>query len=207
MKAQVFDLGLVGFTKAYQFQKELFEQVKDGQLPAAVVLCQHYPVITLGRNAKKENIKIPVAELNSRGIAIHEIDRGGDVTYHGPGQLVTYPIFPLGAFKKDIHAYLKKLEEAIIRVLEEFGINGQKKTGLTGVWVGSEKIASLGIAVKNWISYHGFSLNIQSDDLMNFTFIRPCGMDIAMTSMESVLKRKISTEEVKESITRSLTND
>jgi len=207
MPFKIFDLGLIDFKKAEQFQRETFKAVKNNFLKSALILCQHYPVITLGRQAKKLNIKASGDELKKRGIPLYETERGGDVTYHGPGQLVVYPILNLDYFKRDIHLFLRRLEELAIQVLSDFGISGQRRPELTGVWVGDEKIVSIGIAIRNWITYHGLTLNIKKDDLPNFSLIRPCGMDIMMTSLESVLGKEVLIDSVKEILIRRLQND
>lgn len=191
MEFEVFDLGLVDFEKAWQFQKEVFNDVKAGLMQSALILCRHYPVITLGRLGKKENIIVPEFELKKRGIQIFEIERAGDVTYHGPGQIIAYPIFNLNCLKKDIHFYLRYLEDIAIDLLSDFAILGLRYPGLTGVWVGKQKIASIGIAIRNWITFHGLSINIKKNDLDNFRLIRPCGMDIEMTSLETQLGRDV----------------
>jgi lipoate-protein ligase B len=201
---KVFDLGIVDFEEAFEFQKRLHEQVRSGLLESAVILCRHHPVITLGRSARKENINVPLSVLSAKGIAVTGANRGGDVTYHGPGQLIVYPIINLNVFQRDIHLFLRKLEEFALTVLREFGVAAGLRGGLTGVWAGNDKIASIGIAVKNWISLHGLAINIQESDLANFYFIRPCGMDIKMTSLESVLKSGLSMEEVTAIVKRRL---
>lgn len=201
---KVFDLGLTDFKVVWDFQKDVFAQVKANLLKGALIFCRHYPVITLGRSAHLQNIRVSALELEKRGIPVYEIERGGDVTYHGPGQLVVYPIFALDLGLRDIHLFLRRLEDAVIRMLGRFGVSGERKEGLTGVWVKEEKIASIGIAIKNWITFHGFSVNITADDLPNFSLIRPCGMDIAMTSLESFLQKKVSWEEVKDVLSKEM---
>lgn len=200
MYFKTFNPGLVDFKKGWDFQQQILQAVKSQEIPSALILCQHYPVITLGRTANKKNILAPEAELRNRGIQVYEIERGGDVTYHGPGQLMLYPIFNLNYLKKDIHWFLRQLEEAVILYLSDLGIKGERRPGLTGVWVQGKKIASIGIAIRNWITYHGLSINIKRDDLTNFSLIRPCGMDIKMTTLETVLERNIEIESVKENL-------
>jgi len=200
MEFKVFDLGLIYFKKAWEFQRKIFQDVKSGLLESGLILCQHYPVITLGRTANKKNILASEQELKMRGITISEIERGGDVTYHGPGQLMAYPIFNLNYLKKDIHLFLRQLEGITITLLSDFGIEASRYQGLTGVWVGKEKIASIGIAIRNWITFYGLSINIKKDDLDNFRFIRPCGMDIEMTSLETVLNRDIKIDCLKDGL-------
>lgn len=197
----VFDLGLVDFKEAWQFQKKVFEDVKSGLFKSALILCQHYPVVTLGRQALKENIRVCEYELKNMGIGVYKIERGGDVTYHGPGQVVAYPVFNLNWFKKDIHLYLRQLEEVIIDFLSDFGIQGSRYEGLTGVWIDGKKIASIGIAIRNWVSFHGLSINIKKDDLENFGLIRPCGMEIEMTALEKVLERELDIDNIKGNLT------
>jgi lipoate-protein ligase B len=200
MEFKVFDLGLLDFESARQCQKEIFREVKGGHYLSALILCRHYPVITLGRSAKKENIRVSESELFKKGIRVYEIERGGDVAYHGPGQLTVYPVFNLEFFKKDIHLFLRKLEELAIDFLADFGVGALRYPGLTGVWVGNKKIASIGIAIRNWITFHGISINVKRNDLANFSLIRPCGMEIEMTSLETLLDRDIEIETIKENL-------
>jgi len=201
MLFSVYDLGLVDFQLAYQFQRKTFDDVKRANLNAALILCQHHPIISLGRQIDKNNILSPKDELERNGIAIYQTSRGGGVTYHGPGQLTAYPIFNLNFFKKDIHLFLRQLEEVIIEFLLHFTVEAQRFNGLTGVWVRGEKIASIGIAIKNWITMHGISINIKKNDLGNFSFIKPCGMNIAMTSLETASSKVIEIGDVKEILT------
>lgn len=202
MENKILDLGLVDYSKALQLQKDNFELIRSGSLKSVLLFCRHHPVITLGRSAKINNIKVDLKSLSGRGIQVYPVERGGDVTYHGPGQLVIYPIVHLEAFKKDIHFFLRRLEQTVIMVLEEFGIPACFKPGFTGVWVKERKICSIGITVKNWISYHGLALNVFKSDLANFSLINPCGMDIEMTSMETILNRKIKFSDVQKTFIR-----
>lgn len=207
MELKIFDLGLVDFKKAWDFQKEKFNEVKEGRIPNAVIFCRHNPVITLGRQANPRNILVTKTELQKKGISVYEIERGGDVTYHGPGQLMIYPLINLTLVKRDIHLFLRNLEKIAIEAFAELGILTQRVSGLTGVWLGNKKIASIGIAIKNWITYHGIALNIKQDDLENFSLIRPCGMDIMMTSLEASLEGRIEFLDVKKILTRRLQDD
>lgn len=200
MEFEVFDLGLVDFKKAWQFQKETFQKVKNGLLESGLILCRHYPVITLGRSANKKNILVSEQELKIRKIPVYEIERGGDVSYHGLGQLMAYPIFNLNYFKKDIHLFLRQLEEMIINLFWDLGIKGRREPGLTGVWINRQKIASIGIMIKNWITFHGLSINIKSNDLENFRFIRPCGMDIKVSCAEDILGKNIEIGDLKKNL-------
>jgi len=200
MEFKVFDLGLTDFKSAAGLQRELALKVENQQLESALILCQHYPVITLGRQANRGNILVSQEDLREKGIAVYAIERGGDVTYHGLGQIVAYPIFNLALFKKDIHLFLRTLEEVVIGLLSEFGVKGIRRPPLTGVWINKQKISSIGIAIKNWVSFHGLSINIKKTDLPYFNFIRPCGMDIEMTTLESLLNREIDLNSLKQSL-------
>ena len=202
MRIEIYDLGLFGFKRARQFQKQVFAAVKYGHIEAGLIFCRHFPVITLGKSAKIVNIKEDIAELRERGIELLQTDRGGDVTYHGPGQLTVYPMLNLNYLKKDIHWYLRQLEVVAINCLCEFGVLAHARPGFTGVWAGNQKIASIGIAIRNWITFHGLSINIKDWDLQNYGLIRPCGMDVEMSSMETLLRRCISLEHVKTSLVR-----
>jgi lipoyl(octanoyl) transferase len=194
MEFKVINLDLVDFKQAYVLQKDVFQEVKNRHFNAALILCRHYPVITLGRQAKKENIRLEPQELERAGITSFKIERGGDVTYHGPGQIVAYPIFNLAYFKKDIHLFLRKLEDVGIGLLSDLGIKGERQKGFTGVWIGRKKIASIGIAIRNWITFHGMSINIRSDDLANFKFIKPCGLEIEMTCLETITGKSMEMD-------------
>jgi lipoate-protein ligase B len=178
--------------------------VRDGKIGHALLLCRHKPVITFSRSAERENVLVSNEDLRSKGIELIETDRGGDVTYHGPGQLTVYPVFNLNKLKKDIHLYLRNLEGRIIATLKVLGIPAIAREGLTGVWVGERKIASIGIGVKNWITYHGFTLNVKAEDLDNFSLIRACGMDIMMTSVESESGKGIRIELVKDILIKEM---
>ncbi|MFH0913257.1 MAG: lipoyl(octanoyl) transferase LipB [Candidatus Omnitrophota bacterium] len=206
MEFEILDLGLVDFKKAWFFQKEVLKAVRHGYLPAALIICRHYPVITLGRSARKESILVSMDELKQKRIHFHEIERGGDVTYHGPGQLIVYPIFNLAYLKKDIHLFLRQLEETVMGFFLGFGISASQRPGLTGVWMGRKKIASIGIAIKNWVTFHGISINIKRNDLDNFCFIKPCGMEIEMTSLETILDKDIAIDQIKENLVNSFQN-
>jgi len=204
---KIFDLGLIDFNRALDFQKSVFEGVRNNKFPAAIILCQHHPVITMGRSSRKENILAQETQLKNMGITALKIERGGDVTYHGPGQLMVYPIFNLSCFRKDIHWFLRQLEEVAIQLLSEFGVEAVRINGATGAWYKDKKIASIGITVKKWITYHGLAINIKKDDLDNFSLIRPCGMDIMMTSLESILGREVEIAQIKETLNRRLQDD
>ena len=187
VKCKVLNLGLVNYEKAYYLQKRLHKFRREGRIDDILILLEHEPVVTIGRGGKKDNILVSEEFLQSKGIRVFEIDRGGDVTLHCPGQLVGYPILDLKFHGENIHRYLRNLEEVIIRSLKVYGIDGQRIENHTGVWVGEKKIASIGIGIKGWVTFHGFSLNINSD-LSYFSLIRPCGFESrAVTSMSEIL--------------------
>ena len=200
MEFKVFDLGLIDFQQALSLQKQIHLKVKEGLLEGALIICSHYPVMTAGRRAKKESLLVPRKELKERGVSLCQVERGGDITYHGPGQLTAYPIFNLGLVKKDIHLFLRELEEVVISFLMDLGIAAERRYGLTGVWIGNKKIASIGISIKNWITFHGLTINIKSNDLENFRLIKPCGMDIEMTSVEDILGADLEIADLKEEL-------
>jgi lipoyl(octanoyl) transferase len=168
-----------------ELQRDLARARVSGNLSDdLLILMQHPRVITLGRGASESNIKATAALLDQRGVELHEVERGGDVTYHGPGQLVGYPIIDLTHHKQDLHWYLRQLEEVLIRALAVVGIVGSRVAGYTGVWVEDRKIASIGVHVTRWVTYHGFALNV-STDLSDFELIVPCGIEaVHMTSIE-----------------------
>jgi len=187
VKCKVLNLGLVNYEKAYYLQKRLHKFRREGRIDDILILLEHEPVVTIGRGGKKDNILVSEEFLQSKGIRVFEIDRGGDVTLHCPGQLVGYPILDLKFHGENIHRYLRNLEEVIIRSLKVYGVDGQRIENHTGVWVGEKKIASIGIGIKGWVTFHGFSLNINSD-LSYFSLIRPCGFESrAVTSMSEIL--------------------
>lgn len=194
----VYRPGEMDYDEALSLQMALVERLKFARDDArdTLVLLTHPPVLTIGRGGAESNIVAPAAILKREGVTVREVSRGGDVTYHGPGQSVGYPIIDLAQKGKDIHAYLRRLESVIIGFLADYGIEGSRRKGLTGVWVGSEKIASIGVAITRWITYHGFALNV-APNLEHFGLINPCGIKgCAVTSMERILDREISLEEV-----------
>ncbi len=194
----VIKLGVVDYGEAYNLQKQLLEEHIQGKGRDSLLLLQHNPVITIGRSGSRDNILIPESALTAAGIETYETDRGGDVTYHGPGQLIGYPIINLRHFRKDVHWYLRRLEETIIKALAEYGITGERMEGYTGVWVGNEKIAAIGVGIKRWITYHGFALNVYPD-MSHFQMIRPCGIiDKGVTSVERLLGYRADMDKIAE---------
>ena len=167
-----------------------------------LILCEHPPTITLGRAFKRENLTASQSLLDARGVEVHEAERGGDVTFHGPGQLVAYPIVDLAVHKPDLHWYLRMLEEACIRVCDTFGIDAGRQKGQTGVWVDGRKIASIGVHARQWVTWHGFALNVTTD-LSFFDLMVPCGIpDVRMTSVAAELVGR--GEPVEESLNRQV---
>ncbi len=184
----VVGLGRMSYPEALTLQRTLANARIEGSIDRdMLVLVEHPHVVTLGRSFRPENLPISREALAARGITMHDIERGGDVTYHGPGQLVGYPIYDLSEHEQDLHVFLRQIEEALIRALSHFGIDAGRNPGLTGVWTNGRKIASIGIHVKKWVTWHGFALNV-STDLSYFDLIVPCGIEnVVMTSIRGEL--------------------
>lgn len=190
------ELGVVKYREAWELQRRLHHQRVEGGIPDLLLLLEHPPTITIGRSGSLDNVLISSKRLVQAGIPLFFIDRGGDVTYHGFGQLVGYPILDLRDQGRDLHLYIRNLEEVIIRTLGDFSIEADWNESHPGVWVKGEEIAAIGLSVKKWVSMHGFALNVNTD-LHHFAFINPCGFsDKRATSMSKVIGQKISTEEV-----------
>lgn len=191
------DLGTIGYEEAWALQQQLVEQRKARQIPDTLLLLEHRHVFTLGRNARREHLLARPPEVE-----VHHTNRGGDITYHGPGQLVGYPIFDLGAIRKDVVWYVRWIEEALIRALAEFGIEAGRNRGYTGVWVKGEKVAAIGVHISRWVTSHGFALNV-APELRYFECIVPCGIRQAgVTSMERLLGRRPEMPAVKQAVAR-----
>ena len=188
-------LGRVDYAEAMALQDECARLVKAGG-EERLLLLEHPPVITLGRNARGEDVLFGAAALRERGVSIAHTNRGGQVTYHGPGQLVGYPILDLSPDRRDVARYLRDLEEVLIRTLARYALSASRIAGLTGVWAGDRKIASIGVHLSRWVTTHGFALNVGTD-LEPFSWIVPCGLSArAITSMERLIGRGVSIEEV-----------
>lgn len=186
MKCEILDLGLVNYDFARIIQSRLLGEVKSGFKEGALILCEFFPIYTLGRNGHGANLLVSLDFLKESGIDYCRAERGGDITFHSPGQLVAYPIFNLSLLKKDINWYLRSLEEVIVKALLKYGVCASRKEGSTGVWVDAKKIASIGIAISKWVTYHGLSLNV-NNNLSYFDFINPCGIkDCRMTSISKL---------------------
>ena len=195
-RGDVRDLGHLAYTPAFEIQRAVLDEVLAGG-PDTLLLIEHDPVLTLGANFHPENLLHSVEEYKSRGIDVLTTDRGGDVTYHGPNQLVAYPIFDLNRHGRDLHKWLRDLEEAIILTIKPFGLEGYRFPPHTGVWVNGKKICAIGIKVKRWVSMHGIALNC-NNDLTVFDSFVPCGIvGYGVTSISQELGRDVGIEEVK----------
>ncbi|TAM43749.1 lipoyl(octanoyl) transferase, partial [bacterium] len=168
MNLKVIDLGLVDYLEAWNIQKDTLAKVIEGKLDSALIICRHYPVITLGRSASRDSLRFSKEVIHGRGVKLYNVERGGDATYHGPGQLTVYPLLNLGYFKRDIDWFLRELESLVISSLADLNLRVYRVDAFTGAWMGNKKIASIGIAIKHWVTYHGLSINIKRDDLANF---------------------------------------
>lgn len=201
--AQLCDLGLVPYADALALQRTLHAQRVAGAIPDTLLLLEHPPVITLGKAFHPEHLRYACEFYAQQGIELHPTDRGGDVTCHNPGQLVGYPIFDVAQHGRDLHKFLRDIEQAIIDALRAFGVEAHREAGYTGVWVGNAKIAAIGIKVTKWVSMHGFALNV-NNDLRLFQTIVPCGIaDRPVTSLQQVLGRAVPMEQVKHEIARA----
>jgi lipoyl(octanoyl) transferase len=198
MLCRVEQLGRMGYAEALRLQQERVAQRKDGAIPDTLLLLEHPHVYTLGRNAKRDNLLASPQRLEELGAEVFETDRGGDITYHGPGQLVGYPILDLAGLRRDISWYIRSLEEVFIRVAADFGIEAGRMDGAPGVWVGNDKLVALGVHISRWITSHGFAFNVNTD-LGYFECIVPCGLrDKGVTSLEKLLGKPVTMEKATE---------
>lgn len=196
MQCVVRQLGQIEYREAYELQKELLEKRVNGQIADTLLLLEHPPTITVGKAGKLENVLASQTELASAGVSLILTDRGGDVTYHGPGQIVGYPILDLRERNRDVHRYVHHLEEMLIRTLADYSIKSERDPSHAGVWVNDEEIAALGLRIHKWITMHGFALNVNTD-LNHFSLINPCGFtNKTATSMARLLGYQLSTGEV-----------
>lgn len=198
----VIDLGRTRYSEAWKLQQQLWDLRVRGEVGDLLLFTEHEPVYTVGKGGDENHILADDAELSRTGAELFRIDRGGDVTYHGPGQIVGYPIIDLNA-RPDLHRYLRDLEEVVIRALRTFGIAGVREEGLTGVWVAGDKVAALGVKVSRWVTMHGFALNVATD-LQRFDRIIPCGIfHKGVTSMQQLLRREVPLAEVQGELARN----
>ncbi len=196
MLLRVEQLGLVNYAEALALQRERVAQRKAGTIPDTLLLLEHPHVYTLGRNAKREHLLASPERLRQLGAEVFETDRGGDITYHGPGQLVGYPILDLTQHKRDLAWYMRSLEEVFIQVALELGIEAGRLKGAPGVWVGKNKLVAMGVHVSRWVTSHGFAFNVNTD-LKYFEAIVPCGLrDKGVTSLARCLGRPVATDTV-----------
>jgi lipoyl(octanoyl) transferase len=201
-------LGIVPYAEALEFQKRLVDDRRAGRIPDQLLLLEHPPVITLGVKARNDrsHVVAPPDALAAEGVELFESGRGGDVTYHGPGQLVGYPVLDLRPDRCDVHRYVRDLEEVLIRTAAAFDVRAGRVPGLTGVWVGSEKLAAIGVRIARWVTSHGFAINVNTN-LAHFDFIVPCGIrDKGVTSLGRLLGRGVPVATVEEAVIGAFTD-
>jgi lipoate-protein ligase B len=199
MLCRVYRLGRVEYGQAYRLQRRFCQQRLDGEIPDALLLVEHPPTITIGKSGRLDNILVPREELARRGVSLYFTDRGGDVTFHGPGQLVVYPIVDLRQRDRDVHAYVRDLEETIIRTLSRFRIAGGRNSH-AGVWVQDKQIAAIGIAIKRWVTMHGIAVNLRPH-IEYRELINPCGLPgVPVTSIEELTDHDVPVQEISDSV-------
>jgi lipoyl(octanoyl) transferase len=205
---RIVDFGSIGYAEAWALQKRVAAARKAGAIEDVLLLCEHPHVITQGRNGKREHLLASEHVLRQKGVEFHTADRGGDITYHGPGQIVGYPILNLGAIRRDVVWYVRMLEEAMIRATAEFGVAAERVAGKTGIWVkngnAEEKLAAIGVHISRWVTSHGFAYNV-STDLRYFDLIVPCGIaGCKATSLEKLLGDSVKRKDVAPQIAQHL---
>ena len=197
---EILDLGIIDYSEASSIQKDILAKRKRDEIGDTIILAEHPPVLTMGRTGTRDNILIDEDILTGKKIQIIDVDRGGDVTFHVPGQLVMYPIVNIKRASLDVHEYIRRLEEVVIKFLSSYGIKGVRISGHSGVWVGKKKIGSIGIGLSRWVSYHGLSVNINAD-LSYFSMIRSCGIKgVEVTSLARLLGKTADMGSVKEKL-------
>ncbi len=196
-------LGRADYGETHALQRSLHAKRCVGEIDDLVISVEHNPVFTIGRSGSRSNISVSEGVLEEEGIKVLDVERGGDITYHGPGQLVVYPILDLRGFGKDIHRFVWLLEEAIIRTLKHLDICSERRDGFPGVWVGERKIASVGVYIKNWVTYHGLALNVDVSQ-GHFCMIRPCGLNVEIVSVNDLLESTASVDGVRSLLVREL---
>ncbi len=198
-------LGRADYVSTLGLQRRLHRRRCAREIGDIVLSVEHNPVLTLGRSGSRTNILVSEAELAAHRIEVHQVERGGDVTYHGPGQLVVYPIVDLRRFGKDIRRYVGSLEEAILRALDSVGVLAERRDGFPGAWIGARKVASIGVHVRRWVSYHGLAMNV-SVSQEHMRLIRPCGLPIETVSVNDVLAATVTVDAMRVSLLRSLSS-
>jgi lipoyl(octanoyl) transferase len=194
----------VRYADGLDLQSRLVSERQKGLVPDTLLLLEHDPVFTWGRNARPENMLFPEDDLRRKGFDVHEAGRGGDVTYHGPGQVVGYPILELPTDRRDVHRYVRDLEEVLVRTCADYGLTARRVAGMTGAWIEDEKIAAIGVRIARWVTSHGFAFNV-STDLRPFDLIVPCGIrGRGVTTLERRLGRSVPMAEVEERLARHL---
>ena len=201
-RGYLINLDLIEYRRAWDFQREIVAAKLKSDLPDILILLEHNPVITLGRRGNRQHIRASPEALTAEGINIYHVERGGEVTYHGPGQIVGYPILNLRNWRRDVSWYVFNLEEVLIRTLMDFGIKGTRNRLNRGVWVRDSKIGSVGVAITRWVTYHGFSLNV-SPNMNHYSLITPCGLEgIEVTSLKELLGKELDLRRVRDGISR-----
>lgn len=196
-------LGRANYAPTLELQRALHAKRAANEIADCIVTVEHNPVFTIGRSGSRDNVLVPDSVLDEQSIAVVEVERGGDITYHGPGQLVVYPILDLRGHGKDIHRYIRVLEEAIILTLRQWAVDGERRPGLPGVWVADRKIASIGVYVKNWVTLHGLALNVDINQ-SHFRMIRPCGLSVETVSMSDLCPESVELPSVRAAILEQL---
>lgn len=193
----ILDLGTIDYSDALKIQHELVEKRRLGLIPDSAMIVEHPSVFTIGRSGSRKNLLVEEDYLNAQGIKVLDVDRGGDITFHSPGQLVIYPIIDLKKRVRDLHKYLRALEEVVISFLRRYAVSAGRLDDATGVWVSDKKIASIGIAAKDWVTYHGLSVNINNDTRL-FSMINPCGIkNLKVTSLKEALGSPVPQDRAK----------
>lgn len=188
----------VDYAEAYRIQRRLWQQVLGGESAEALLLLTHPPTFTIGKSGKMDNLLVDAESLGRQGMPVYFTDRGGDITYHGPGQLVAYPIMDLRRRGKDVHAYISGLQEVVIRTLADFSVKAHRDDKHIGVWIGGEKIAAIGVRVRRWVTMHGLALNV-NPAMDHFSYINPCGItDSGVTALSRILSREVDMSGVAE---------
>lgn len=208
MELWVVEPGRIGYGPAVALQDRIRQAREQDRVPDVLLLLEHDPVITMGRGTDPAHLLAGADRLAAAGIELHETGRGGDITYHGPGQVVGYPILDLNRHGRDVHRYLRRLEESLIAALAGWGLRGERAPGLTGVWVGRDKVAAIGVGIRRWVTWHGFALNVTTD-LDAFRLIVPCGIrgDRGVTSLLRLLGREVPPQEVHQALTAALAEE